>query len=265
MSIREIRVKESSLFDFGLRTDCQGSRDSRKRSKFDQKLLTHCFTAENIALHTATKIVKMRTKNLLLSAAAVVAGALSVQAQQNVYSVNVVGYVNQVFPAGQLVCIANPLSDGTNTLNTVLPNFPAKSTAQFWTGSGFTPASKATTWSPDVSIPPGVGFFVNSKSAYTNTYVGAVSVASGASTTNSLPAGVLVLVGSPVPYAGDLNDTNLNLNLPAKSSAQFWNGAGYTPSSKATTWSPALPVAVGQGFFLNSKSAYNWVQTLPSN
>jgi hypothetical protein len=158
------------------------------------------------------------------------------------------------------------LDDGTNTLNSALLGVPAKSSAQFWTGSGFTASGKGTTWSPDVAIPPGKGFFVNSKTAYTNTYVGEVIVGPGESVTNSLPAGQLVLVGSPIPYAGTLNSTNIGLlGVPAKSSAQFWTGSGYTASGKGTTWSPDLPIAVGQGFFLNSKSAYDWVQTLPAN
>jgi hypothetical protein len=107
---------------------------------------------------------------------------------------------------------------------------------------------------------------VNSKTAYTNTYVGEVIVGPGESVTNSLPAGQLVLVGSPIPYAGTLNSTNIGLlGVPAKSSAQFWTGTGYTASTKATTWGPDLPIAVGQGFFLNSKTAYDWVQTLPAN
>jgi len=188
-------------------------------------------------------------------------------AQSNVYSVNVVGYVNQPLPAGSLVAIANPLSGATNDLNTLLAAAPAKSTAQFWSGSGFTLTTKgASSWSPNFNIPPGVGFFVNAKSAYTNTFVGSVIAPVGGSVTSSLPAGVLVLVGSPIPYAGDLNTTNLALNLPAKSTAQFWNGAGYTLSTKgASSWSPVIPISVAQGFFLNSKSAYDWVQTLPAN
>jgi hypothetical protein len=207
----------------------------------------------------------MRTKTILLSAAALAAGLASSVAQSNVYSVNVVGYVNQPLPAGTLACIANPLDNGTNDLNSVLGAVPAKSTAQIWNGSGFTSSVKGTGWSPNFSIPPGVGLFVNSKSAVTNTYVGNVLANVGASVTNALPSGQLVLVGSQLPYAGDLNDTNLALNLPAKSAAQTWNGSGYTASVRGTSWSPALPIAVGQGFFLNSKAAYNWVQTLPAN
>jgi hypothetical protein len=207
----------------------------------------------------------MRTK-VLLSLAAFAVSALAAYAQSNVYSVNIVGYVNQVLPAGSLQAVGNPLDDGTNTLNSALIGLPAKSTAQFWTGSGFSLSTKGTTWSPDVAIPPGKGFFVNSKTAYTNTYVGEVIVGPGESVTNALPAAVLTMVASPIPYAGSLNSTNIGLlALPAKSTAQFWNGAGYNLSTKGATWSPDIPIAVAQGFFVNSKTATNWIQTLPAN
>jgi len=198
-------------------------------------------------------------------AAAIAAGAVTAQAQ--VYSVNVVGYVNQVMPAVTLVAVANPLDDGTNTLDSALGGMPAKSSAQFWNGAGFDVSGKTSAgWSPNTSVPPGLGFFVNSKTAYTNTYVGELVVNPGESITNSLPAVVLVMVGSPLPYAGDMNDPNLGLDLPAKSSAQIWNGAGYDVVGKTSAgWSPATSLSVAQGFFLNSKTAYDWVQTAPSN
>jgi hypothetical protein len=65
-----------------------------------------------------------------------------------------------------------------------------------------------------------------------------------------------------------LNDTNLNLGptLPNKSTIQVWNGSGFIGSTKSGgVWSPNLTLSVGQGFFIVSKSATNWVQTLPSN
>jgi hypothetical protein len=112
----------------------------------------------------------------------------------------------------------------------------------------------------------GVGFFVNAKSAYTNTFVGSVGAMVGGNVTNSLPAGV-ASVGSILPYSGDLNTANLGLDtVPSKSTASFWTGSGYTNSTKgAAGWAPALPVSVADGFFINSKSASDWVQTLPSN
>jgi hypothetical protein len=117
-----------------------------------------------------------------------------------------------------------------------------------------------------MQVPPGLGFFINSSAAFTNTYVGNVAAAPGGSVTNSVPGGSLVLVGSILPYAGTLNDTNLNLNLPNKSTLSMWNGNGFDNSTKQSTgWNPDLPISVGQGFFVNSASAFDWVQTLPAN
>jgi len=213
----------------------------------------------------------MRTRTLLLSAAVIAAGLASSQAQSNVFSANIVGYVNQVWPAGQLVCVANPLSAPTNDLNGVLAGIPNKSSAQFWNGSGFTPSALASgSWTPNLPIPPGVGFFVNSKTAFTNTWVGNVLVGFGQNSSNALPAGVLVLVGSQLPFApADLNDTNLNLvGLPNKSSIQMWNGTSFVPSAlSGGAWTPAAPVPTtpAQGFFVNAKTATNWIQSLPAN
>jgi hypothetical protein len=136
-----------------------------------------------------------------------------------------------------------------------------------WNGSGFDNSQKtASGWTVNFSIPPGVGFFLNSSADYTNTYVGNVAAAPGGSATNSLPGGALALVGSKLPYAGDLNDTNINLNLPNKSSVSVWNGNGFDNSQRtASGWTVALPLSVGEGFFVNSSSAFDWVQTLPAN
>lgn len=76
--------------------------------------------------HTANKNTKMRTKTLLLSAAALLAGLLSTQAQ-NVYSANVVGYYNVSVPAhagGGYWFLGNQLSNTTNDISVVLTNGP---------------------------------------------------------------------------------------------------------------------------------------------
>src|SRR5665213_3609351 len=129
----------------------------------------------------------MRTKTLLIAAAALVAGIATSNAQ--VYSQNVVGYVNVTVPANTLVLTANPLDDGTNTTTSLGAALPNKSQIQIWNGSGFTATSKAGgVWSPNLSIPVGTGFFVKSPTAITNTFVGNVIVPSGGSGTNALPA-----------------------------------------------------------------------------
>ena len=209
----------------------------------------------------------MRTKTLLLTAAAIVAGVVSVQAQSNVYSVNVVGYVNKAFPAGTFQLVANPLDNGTNNLDSAFGQLLAKSQAQFWNGATFDNFTKGSTWPAGApAVPPGIGLFVKSQNATNNTFVGQVAAPVGGSVTQALPAGLFVLVGSKVPYAGDLNDTNLALTqLLAKSQVQKWNGAGFDNYTKGTTW-PANPgISVAEGFFLKSQNATQWIQSLPAN
>ncbi len=207
----------------------------------------------------------MKAKTLLVAAAALAAATISSQAQ--VYSQNVVGYVNVVLPAGQYALVSNPLDDGTNTTTSLGQALANKSVIQVWNGTGFTATSKVGgVWTPDLSIPVGAGFFVNSKTTVTNTFVGSVVVPSGQSVTNALSAGIYALVGSAVPYAGDLNDTNVNIGptLANKSVIQVWNGSGFDATSKVGgVWTPNLTIGVGQGFFVLPKTATNWVQVAP--
>lgn len=213
----------------------------------------------------------MRTKTLFLSAAALAAGVLSSMAQANVYSVNVVGYVNKVIPPNQFVLLANPLNDGTNTIDSLGAALPNKSSAQIWNGTGFTLASKANgTWSTPLSIPPGTGYFVKTPTgaSVTNTFVGSVIIGFNQTNSVNLAGGVFSLVGSPVPIAGALDDAgpntlNLGNALPNKSSVQTWNGNGFNLASKANgTWSTNLPIGVAEGFFVKPNSPTNWSQIL---
>jgi hypothetical protein len=187
-------------------------------------------------------------------------------AQAQVYSVNIVGYVNQVLPAGTQVAVANPLDNGTNDLDSVFGALDKGSSANFWTGSGFSAATKgADAWTPNNATPVGSGLFINSKTAVTNTYVGQLVVNSGDSVTNALPAGAQVLVGSAIPYAGTINSPEIGLLALDKGSiANFWTGSGYSAATKgADSWTPDTAISVGDGFFINSKTAVDWVQVAP--
>jgi hypothetical protein len=65
----------------------------------------------------------MRTKALILSAALVAAGVASSMAQSNVYSLNVVGYVNITVTNGySLITLPLQSSDPTSSVNSVLTN-----------------------------------------------------------------------------------------------------------------------------------------------
>lgn len=209
----------------------------------------------------------MKTKTLLIAAAALAAGVITSQAQ--VYSQNVVGYVNVPCPSGAYVLVSNPLDNGTNTANDLCGSLPNKSTISVWNGAGYTSYTKGSAgFSPNPSIPVGKGFFINSSANYTNTFVGSVLPVVGGSTTNNMPAGTSILVGSRIPVGGTFNDVGTNtLNLiaalPNKSTIQLWNGTGYTSYTKGSAgFSPNPTLQVGQGFFINSSSAANWVQTL---
>jgi hypothetical protein len=207
-------------------------------------------------------------KTLLIAAAALVAATITSEAQ--VYSANIVGYVNVTMPANTLVLTSNPLDDGTNQANDLLGSLPNKSSIQIWNGSGFTQVAKTSAgFAGNPALPVGTGFFVKSVSAYTNTFVGNVVPAPGGNqTTNSLPAGTLVLVGSTLPVSGTFNDVgtntlNLISTLPNKSSIQLWNGSGFVQYAKTSAgFAGSPPLSVAQGFFIKSVSATNWVQTL---
>jgi hypothetical protein len=211
----------------------------------------------------------MRTKTLLLTAAALAAGLATSMAQSNVYSVNVVGYINKTFASNALEMVENPLTDGTNTLNSVLGSLQTGSVAFVWNGAGYDVASKPkSVWNPNLSVPTGIGFFVKRMGdAGTNTFVGSVVANTGASVTNHLTGGMLTLTGSMLPYADTLNGTNLGLaDAPQNSVIYKWNGAGYDVASKPKSlWNPNLSIGVGDAFFIKSAADYDWVQTLSGN
>ncbi len=219
----------------------------------------------------------MRTKTLLLSAAALVAGLASSVAQSNVYSVNIVGYVNSsIVGNGGYTLLANPLVGPSNTvvglLDSVLPN---KSTVSVWDSASqsFIISTKILgNWNTNVAIPAGAGFFVRTPEgspALTNTFVGEVVVGQGETNTVALPA-AYVLVGSPIPFAGNLtaagpNSVNLGGVLPNKSTVSIWDSQsqGFIIATKILgNWNTNLNLNVGQGFFINSSAPTNWSQTL---
>jgi len=215
----------------------------------------------------------MRTKILLASAAALVMGLASSNAQ--VYSANVVGYYNTTLTAaGGYTLIGNQLvNPTTNDVATLLATMPNKTTVETWNGSSFDSTSKGGgVWSPtDPAISVGQGFFVITPAAsgpLTNTFLGAVVVNAGASVTNTYALGTYNLIASPIPYTGQLSDTsNINLGtLPNKTTIQTWNGTSFDSTSKGGgVWSPTDPtIGVGQGFFLVAPAAASatLVQTL---
>jgi hypothetical protein len=212
----------------------------------------------------------MRTKALLLAAAISAAGIASTLAQSNVYSLNVVGYVNVTLPNGYSV-VANPLDASNAGGNTVSNLFrvlnPLACYVYTWNGSGLTGNfldDLDGTWSDaNAPLPPGKGFFFRNTtgSPITNTFVGEVK--QGALSVPMTPG--YNLLGSPVPQAGFVMDLGVNA-VPADY-VYLWNGSGLLGSfydDLDTTWGAiggftVDPVRgplinVGQGFFYRNIS-----------
>lgn len=206
----------------------------------------------------------MRTKTLLLSAVALAAGIFASQAQSNVYSANIVGYVTQTNGNGVLTMLANPLDNGTNDLYSLLPNAGNGAVAYTY-GGGVLNASTKTkgSWTIDFIIPPGTGFFYKGNAAGTNTFVGQTGFSNGI----VCPAGQSILVGSPIPFSGvlsDLGTNTMNLNaLPNGSTINVYTNGALSQSTKTKgSWTQNFTIVPGEGFYIKAAANTNIVQIL---
>ena len=216
----------------------------------------------------------MRTKALLLAVALTAAGIASIQAQSNVYSVNVVGYVNVTIPTGYSA-IANPLRSTDNTVSNLFSGSPAAvgNTVYTWDGSGFVANfydDLGGEWgNPGQVLAPGTGFFVRNPGApYTNTFVGEVPQGS---LSNNVPVGY-TMTASQVPQAGFTKDLGLNA-LPGDF-VYMWDGSGFVAifyDDLSAEWSPAAgftvdpvkgpQVGVAQSFFYRNIAGGTFVRS----
>jgi len=205
----------------------------------------------------------MRTKALLLAAALTAAGIAS-YAQSNVYSINVVGYVNVTVPANGFGLIANPLNSTNNTIGSLMPNVPADTVFYKYNGgySTYIMDNLDLVWSPDgnATLNPGEGGFIKNVTGtpLTITFVGEVLQGS---LTNALPTGFAIR-SSKVPQSG-LITTTLGFPAQADDVVYTYNG-GYTTyifDNLDLVWSPSEPtINVGQAFFSKKVAGENWVR-----
>jgi len=192
----------------------------------------------------------MRTKTLLIAAVVGAAGLASAQAQ--VSSVNAVGYVNKELSAG-LNLLSNPLSNGENKIGEVIPVAPFGSTVFVFNGASFDQSTYVGVWDADISLPVGVGFFIEAAEAATITFVG--EVLQGVDTNKQVPAG-LSIQGSLVPQAGTLTE----LGFPAAfgDTVFTWNGTGYDFDTYLGVWGAEPSLSVGGAVFVDKAEAGAW-------
>lgn len=211
----------------------------------------------------------MRTK-LLVAAAVLAAGLATSMAQSNVYSQNVVGYINVNLPAGFAI-VANQLDlDGTGTNNTVTTvfntNLPNNSIVYAYSGGSYSSATYTTKsgWAGSVSavntaLNGGNGVFVSVPTATTLTLVGNVKQG----TLSQAYGTGFNLLGSQVPQAGlvatDLGFAPNNNDIVY----QFLPGQTYQSATYTTKsgWAPSQPsLGVAEGFWLNTATAGTWTR-----
>ena len=201
------------------------------------------------------------------------AGLASSMAQSNVYSLNVVGYVNTALTAGgRYNSVANPLNTANNVFSNVLAGVPNNSQVLKWNHAivDFTVINKTPfgTWSPagseTTTLNPGEGVLVRAGSPATNTFVG--EVLQGTLTT-VFPAGY-EMRASQVPEANTVTALGLTATIPGNSQLLKWDSSLGTIGdwvvfnrTPFNTWSPSEPsLGVGEPFLLKAASAFNWVR-----
>jgi hypothetical protein len=210
----------------------------------------------------------MKTKTLLITSLLSLAGGSSLMAQ--VYSQNVVGYVNVPVQANKFQMIANPLNGSANNLNSILTNGITDGALLYkFSGNGFANPSvfiDGYGWDPDATLAPGEGAFFISPGNDTLTFVG--EVAQG-SLSNPVPAG-FSLKASQVPQAASLTA----LGFPAGDGDLVYRFNAASQSYEAPVsyidgygWDPGDPqgpvVSVGESFFAFRQTANgsaNWVR-----
>jgi hypothetical protein len=214
----------------------------------------------------------MKAKTLLIAAAALAAGVMTSQAQ--VYSQNIVGYINlQLTNSSGYTLIANQLDlDGTGTNNGIYTvvgtNLPSGSKVECWNGSGFKISTfNGTAWSAAANtvlftnqLAPGAGFFIYTPTPTNLTLVG--NVITG---TNTYPIVAGYQIVSPSgPVTGGIGSA-LGYTPSPNDQVEVWTGAGFKIHTyNGTAWNGGgEPVfSVGQSVFLHAAENTNWTQVL---
>jgi hypothetical protein len=214
----------------------------------------------------------MKAKTLLIAAAALAVGVMTSQAQ--VYSQNIVGYINVPLQPGYNL-VANQLDlDGTgtnNSINTVVGTntLPNLSKVLVWNGSTFvssTYSAAQSKWSANSQVftngmNPGAGFFIQVPGSVATNITLVGNVITG---TNTYPivAGYQVVAPSG-PVAGTIDTTN-GYKPTRLDQILVWNGSTYVAHTySGTAWSGGDPsLSVGQSVFLKAVNNTNWTQIL---
>jgi hypothetical protein len=203
----------------------------------------------------------MRTKTLLAAAAFVAAGIATSMAQSNVYSLNVVGYVNKSFQQFAFAMVSNPLKGTTDNLSTIIPTAPDGTAVYTWNvalqdlNATIPTYVTGTGWTPDAAIAPGQGFFVAAGDNFTNTFVG--EVRQGADAISLVGGLAFEAIGSVPAIGGSVSTVLANYPATDGDALFFWNvgtqdiDATIPTFVVGTGWVPYANIPGAEGFFLS--------------
>lgn len=250
---------------------------------------------EKLNLRKTNSIRTMKTKSLIITALLTAASSVGLMAQStNVYSQNVVGYINLTLNPG-FNLLGNQLNAGAgNTLNNVFTNVPDGSLIYTMNPNGtfivdvynaqvaLAPIGwyDNTTGDPSTTVlNPGRGIFFNNPQATNVTITEIGSVAVGTNSVAMNPSG-FTLISSATPEIYQLTGTNFpavdqmlyySLNPNGSFTIDVYN----TNTSLApvgwydnSTGDPvAVQPAVGQGFFINNplNTPITWTRSYTIN
>lgn len=191
-------------------------------------------------------------------------------AQSNVYSLNVVGYVQvPTVGGGSFTLISNPLNNTNNSIANLFSGaqdgdqvYRWNNTIQDFDSLVYTYSAFSHTWDGTFTLNPGEGiFYLNAGNDATNTFVGDVIQGSY---TNPVPFGSSVILGggsfnslgSDIPLGGSF--TNGIVGITAQDGDQIYTWDPSTQDFSSTvstysdfshTWDTDITVNPGVGFF----------------
>jgi hypothetical protein len=182
-------------------------------------------------------------------------------AQSNVYSLNVVGYVNKSFQQFAFAMVSNPLQGSSNNLSAIIPNPPDGTAVYTWNvglqdlDATIPTFITGTGWSPNSTIAAGQGFFVAAGDNFTNTFVG--EVRQGADAISLVGNLAFEAIGSVPAIGGSLTNVMKNYAATDGDALFFWNvgtqdiDATIPTYVTGTGWVPDANVPVAEGFFIS--------------
>ena len=122
--------------------------------------------------------------------------------------------------------------------------------------TGFSSSVNFGTWTPDLTLVPGEGAFIQLAAPATLTFVGEVTL--GAASNHQVPAGFSIQ-GSSVPQSDKLEALQFPADLG--DTVYFYRGGAYVSSAFFGTWVPDAIPALGEGFFVNKGTAATWTRS----